>query len=527
MASPVVAGRNESATTTAGTSHVVSLPGSIAAGDKLVIGLAGASSLGNLTASGWTQTTGSGTTMRTMHRVADGSEGATVTVTSSLSTRSAHVSYRITGAEDFATQAPEIQNAGGTSTTPDPPSNSPTGGSKDYLFLAMFRQEGEEADDDTWCNSAPTNYTNLLQKTCGTAGSAAANCSIASAERQVTTATEDPGTFSVDQSLAWTALTIAIHPPAAAGPQDVSPGAQSMTLTPVAPTVKQQVSAPAAQAMTLTPVAPSQVSQQVNPAAQAMTLTPVAPASILVPQSVSPAAQAMTLTPVSPEVRQQVNPAAIAMTLAPVAPSQIQQQVALAAQAMTLTPVAPTVNAGAGVQQVEPAAQSMTLTPVAPTVNQLVSVAAQAMTLAPVAPSVRQQLNPVALAMTLAPVAPTVKQQVNIGLQSMTLTPVSPAIVQQVRPAALSMTITPVAPSQVREQVNPAAQAMTLIPVAPVIQQVVSAQQVAVGTIAMTMTPLAPSVYFQLAHHQPVVVGRGDMFPGTGINRRRPHIRRR
>ncbi len=147
----------------------------------------------------------------------DGSEGTTFDITSSASEKWAAIVYSLSGAQHPGTQAPEATTVDGSAatTTPNPPSITPTGGSKDYLFIAAICQDGEEADDDTWGNTPPTNYTPSppRQKSTAVAGVATTNCSLTTAERALTTAgPEDPGTFSVDQSLTYVGLTIAVHP---------------------------------------------------------------------------------------------------------------------------------------------------------------------------------------------------------------------------------------------------------------------------------------------------------------------------
>jgi hypothetical protein len=217
VASPVVAGTAETAVSTASTSHPWTLPGSIAAGDLLIAVAGKGSALATWNAlTGWTELTDENVAagLFIAYRWADGTEGATVTFTASAATRSAAIIYRITGAENPATQAPQIGTvATGSGTTPNPPSVAVTGGSKDILAIACFSRDGEEADDDTWTTAAPTSYTNLLQKACGIAGTNLAGM-IASAERQVTTATEDPATFTVATG-GWRAQTIVVHPSSA------------------------------------------------------------------------------------------------------------------------------------------------------------------------------------------------------------------------------------------------------------------------------------------------------------------------
>lgn len=220
MASPVVAATNEGALTTAGTSHAITMPSGISAGDLLFV-FFGTAAITDVT--NWqtfTELFGSASSsVFGGYKVAAG--GDTLTLTTAASTKSAHLTYRITGAADPGTQAPEWQESSGTGTTPNPDPISPTGGSKDYLFVQFLHQAGEEADDDTWCNSGPSGYTFTsagagFQKTSGTGGAASSNCSVASAHRQATTATEDAGTWSVDLSLAWICETVAFHPVAAA-----------------------------------------------------------------------------------------------------------------------------------------------------------------------------------------------------------------------------------------------------------------------------------------------------------------------
>jgi len=214
---PVVAATNESTTSTAGTSHIVSLPTGITAGDLLLVCLDKGSTSATVDAlAGWTELLdeASANGLYIAYRKADGSEGSTITLTTSASTRSAEITFRITGAQDPAIQPPEIgTTATGTSATPDPPAAVMTGGSKDYLVIAFAGMAGEEADDDTWGNTPPTNYspTPPLQKTGGTVGTNLGALAIA-AYRQLTASSENPGTFGVDVSAAWRAQTITIHP---------------------------------------------------------------------------------------------------------------------------------------------------------------------------------------------------------------------------------------------------------------------------------------------------------------------------
>lgn len=216
MAAPTVAGTNESAVTTAGTTHTVNLPTSIAAGDLLIVlfGHAQAVTLNSL--AGWNELVDDGVAngIGVLWRRADGTETGsppTISVGTSGSTKSCHISYRISGANN--TSAPAISTvATGTSAAPDPTTCNP-GTSKDRLWITFFVNAGEEADDDTWCNNAATGYGSLLQKTTGTGGLPATNCSIASCVKTATASSDDAAwpAASTDQSLGWRAMTIGIQ----------------------------------------------------------------------------------------------------------------------------------------------------------------------------------------------------------------------------------------------------------------------------------------------------------------------------
>lgn len=222
MASPVVRATAESADGSAVSSHTVTLPSGIKANDLLIVCLDKGSTSATINAlAGWTELLdeASANGLYIAYRYADGTEGASITLTSSANTRCASIVYRIAGAIDPATTPPAIgTTATGTSTAPNPPSVTPPS-SKDYLFIAFAGMAGEEADDDTWGNTAPTNYTPSVprQKTAGTVGTNLGGL-ILSAERALTTGSaEDPGAFGVDVSAAWRAQTIIVHPKAASG----------------------------------------------------------------------------------------------------------------------------------------------------------------------------------------------------------------------------------------------------------------------------------------------------------------------
>ena len=209
MAFPQVVGTNSSQQTTDVTSHTVALPSGIVAGELLVVILAiavgsdsgtypagwnklGAAGANNIAASwGW--------------RVADGTEGASITVTTSGAQESAHQSFRIQG-HNSSTNVPQTGGAGsGTDSSAEVHSFAPTGGAKDYLFIAYAA-----ADSGVAATSAPTSFTNLVVSDSGS--DANASCAISTARRELNAASIDPDQFTLEASEGWLTALIGVHP---------------------------------------------------------------------------------------------------------------------------------------------------------------------------------------------------------------------------------------------------------------------------------------------------------------------------
>ena len=217
MASPVDSARQGTNITTAGTTHNINV-GSPAAGTLLIVFLRFAAAPGAYTFSGYfavvadDSSDASDDTTGIAYKWADGTEGATDTLTTTNSIKMCAICWEITGAENPLTQAPEGSAvAVGTTTanTANPNIVTPTGGSKDYLFLAMAAQDGEVGS----YTAAPTGYSNLITANSGTGGAAATNCYMGGASRQLTAASENPGNFTHGAATnGWTAYTVAIHP---------------------------------------------------------------------------------------------------------------------------------------------------------------------------------------------------------------------------------------------------------------------------------------------------------------------------
>lgn len=219
MAFPSERSQASSSSTAAETTHTVNLPGTIRAGDVILVfirvAVAGAI--------GWPDATwnelfdgspdASDDQVAAAWRKADGTEGATISVTSGNG-KFVSMAYAYRDAADPTLTPPDQAAAtGGGGTEPDSPSLVASGGTKDYYWLSIYSMEGEQ----TGITAYPANYT-LNQSgivTTGTGGAVTTNCTMASAGRQVNGASENPGIWDVTGTLDdWAAYTFAIHPAA-------------------------------------------------------------------------------------------------------------------------------------------------------------------------------------------------------------------------------------------------------------------------------------------------------------------------
>ncbi len=210
MASPVVEATNSSVEAGSTSDHTIDLPASIAADENLylIVGVNFTVTLSGTLTTEYAQFFDGINPDRYQGwwKRATGSEGATVDFTTSASQRSAHVSFRVSGALDATPTVSTV--ATGDSTAPDPNNIAPGVGSEDFLWLATMLCE---LGTNTTLISAPTNYSNFIT---AQASSGSGGCSVAVASRQLTAESEDPGAFDIDSDQ-WAAYGIGIRPAAA------------------------------------------------------------------------------------------------------------------------------------------------------------------------------------------------------------------------------------------------------------------------------------------------------------------------
>ena len=288
MAFPAV----EATALTAGASaasHAVPLPATVSSNSLLVVtGRVAVAGAVAVTGGGWTivqdSSDASDDVSFWMYRdtLADGTEdGTTVTVTHGTGKMSA-ISMSITGAENPATQAPESSTvAVGTGSNPGPTTCTPTGGAKDYLWIAVGHADGEHTSPPA---TIPANYGGSVGDGTGTGGLPATNTRTYIATRQLNAASEDPGTWttSVAVQSGWTAWTLAVHP-ATSAPADVPLGtaaaAAAATLALTAATQIPLAASVATSSATLALAAPTQVPLDASSAVSSATLALTVPLS--------------------------------------------------------------------------------------------------------------------------------------------------------------------------------------------------------------------------------------------------------
>lgn len=208
MAFPQVAATSSGHVLTDGTSHVVTMP-SGTGGRCIIFFHKDGTGVPTNDGSGWTNVSAavqlaSRTYFHVLYK--DGHDGTSVTFTTT-SEMVSWVVLRITGADTAS--APEFGIVA-VDNTANPPSLTASWGSADNLWIAGL------IGDPGWSytTAAPTNYTGAIQL--GTISSSNDSVSLSVAFRELTTATEDPGSWSMGATNSLTGFTVVVRPGAAA-----------------------------------------------------------------------------------------------------------------------------------------------------------------------------------------------------------------------------------------------------------------------------------------------------------------------
>lgn len=201
---PTIATTNTGVDTTSATTVSVNMPASVATGDLLMVFSGMLSTVTGITMTGWTCTTEAPASVVVLgwcYRVADGTEGATQTVTWTTSSRARFIAIRITGQ---TSNTPESTAAacGTSSGTPDggssmAPSWTNTAAT---LYLSVI---GLSANASISVSTVPSGYSTGVINAPGTAAA------VALAYKQATSVSDDPGTWTTNTA-AWGCKSLAV-----------------------------------------------------------------------------------------------------------------------------------------------------------------------------------------------------------------------------------------------------------------------------------------------------------------------------
>lgn len=194
MAAFAVVQSTSSNTVASNTTHAVTMPSGITAGDVLLAFSTFDTNAAATPSAGWTTinstTSGAGLRFNVLRKIAAGSD--TLTYTTGAGVTSAHAVYRIYS-NDTTTQNGTA--ATGTSTTPNPPSLD-NGASQKFIWIAA-------AGSTNAFSGYPTNYSD------NQINSGTGNAHVSVATRSLEASSEDPGTFTTTSG-AWAAQTLSI-----------------------------------------------------------------------------------------------------------------------------------------------------------------------------------------------------------------------------------------------------------------------------------------------------------------------------
>lgn len=216
MAFPAVQSRTTGASSAAATTHTVTLPATINAGDFLLVaftcGNASAPTVtwDNTTAGTWTSIVtavqGVGNVRGSLYsKVADGTEGsAALSIGLSVSAQASWTIWRITGCQG----AVETVSAAGTTTTVTFSALAPTWGAEDTLWMAI----AHIANTPT-VSTYSTSYTDPTRSAAtGTSRNVTESC-----ERLLNTSSETPSAWTLSSAAQHVQFTVAVRPAAASG----------------------------------------------------------------------------------------------------------------------------------------------------------------------------------------------------------------------------------------------------------------------------------------------------------------------
>lgn len=414
MATPVIETSSTSASgNSAQSSHSITLPTGIAADDLILLSMtldapAGAtiSWPAGYTELYDTEDDNGNVSGSSAYRFADGTEGSTISVTTSAARKSCGRYYRISGCDTAVAPEYALVTSGGATTTHNPPAVTPSGGSDDYVYFALLQH-----NTTVTINTFPTGYTGTGHVQSFTSG---ATCGTAWAYKGTTgSSTEDPSAFVISAARDAIPVTIAVAPTSAAGGDtNVNANAEALTITENAATITLDVNVAAStESLTLTEYqatvgyVPS-IDVDVLANTEALTITEHQ-ASISLGVNVSASTESLVLTGHTAQVELDVN-------------------VQASAEALTITSYQAVIDVG-GQTNVQASTEALVITPQPASIGRDVNVGAsvEALTLTTNAASVQLGSNVLAsiasLTITEQPATITYDVGVEASPESLTI----------------------------------------------------------------------------------------------------------
>ena len=213
MAAPTDSARQGTNITTAGTSHAINV-GSPTVGTILVVFVRYAAAPGTTGMVGYESifsdsSDATNDTTEVFWRVADGTEGATDTLTTGNSVKLGAIGWEVTGADNTRPGISTVSVGTTSANTATSNSAAPISAPRDTLYISMAGGDGEAST----YTAVPTNYANLATANSGTSGAIATNVTMGGGSRQITaSSSDDAGVFTHGaHATGWTAVAVAIR----------------------------------------------------------------------------------------------------------------------------------------------------------------------------------------------------------------------------------------------------------------------------------------------------------------------------
>lgn len=206
MAFPTIVTQSISGTTTEATSHTITLPASIVSGNLLLAFVSGEFG-GNGSISGWTTHTNysiGNTGLAIFYKIAGSSESnPSFSIPDSRSI--AYAVYQISGAATSG--ATESQVA---TTSYDPPSLTPTWGSKDTLWFAVCTMAANAGN--TGFSAFPSGYSNTNNSNYSHGPGNAYGQVLGVCNKGAAASSDDPSSFTGTSAFQYLSSTLAVKP---------------------------------------------------------------------------------------------------------------------------------------------------------------------------------------------------------------------------------------------------------------------------------------------------------------------------